>query len=183
MYGMIHRAVREMVLDRAGKDVWAEIERAAGIAQSELISVEVYDDAVTLRLIECAANSSEIDLEQFLVDFGQYWIGYAGQSQFGSILHFTGDNLVTFLRNLDRLHGSVQSVMPKASMPSFKVVAEEPGRIEVDYISARIGLEPFVKGLMLGLLGRFDLSGDVALLSRGPTGSRFAVTFQAAPGS
>ena len=178
MYGMIHRAVREMVLDRAGSGVWAEIERAAGIAQSELISVEVYDDAVTMRLIECAASSSKIDVQQFLVEFGQYWISYAGQSPFGSILQFTGDNLATFLRNLDRLHEGVQNVMPRASMPSFKVAKDEPNRMEVEYRSSRVGLEPFVEGLFIGLLNRFDLSGEVKLLSQTCDGSRFELTFQ-----
>lgn len=178
MYGMIHRAVRQMVLDRAGKEVWAAIELTADIAQSELISAEVYDDAVTMRMIEAAAQASKTDVDQFLVEFGQYWIKYAGQSPFGSILQFTGDNLTTFLHNLDRLHGSVESVMPRARMPSFKVVSDEPGRIEVDYHSSRVGLESFVKGLFIGLLDRFDLCGDVRLLSRDCDGSRFELTFQ-----
>ena len=72
MYGVIHRAVRQMVLDRAGKDAWSEIESAAGIGQSQLISAEVYDDEVTLALLGGAAQRTGIDMEEFLFDFGRY---------------------------------------------------------------------------------------------------------------
>lgn len=178
MYGMIHRAVRQMVLDRAGQETWDQIEAIAGTGQSELISAEIYDDAVTLQLIGSAARCVEIDVGEFLVDFGRYWIAYAESGPFGPILNFTGDDIATFLRNLDRLHDGVQTVMPNARMPSFKVVSEEPDVLLVDYHSERTGLEPFVEGLLLGLLDRFNLSGAIDIVPSAEKAVRFRIAFQ-----
>lgn len=178
MYGMIHRAVRQMVLDRAGKLAWSEIEAMAGIGQSELISAESYDDAITLRLIAGAAECSKVTLDEFLLEFGRYWIQYAEQGSFGAILKFTGNDLPTFLRNLNRLHGSVQSVMPVAQMPSFIVVREEDGLIELDYSSSRQGMVPFVEGLLQGLLDRFGLQGHVEHTYPETVTARFRIAFK-----
>lgn len=178
MYGMIHRAVRQMVLEGVGKETWADIEAAARIGQSELISAEVYDDSVTLNLIECAARCVGVEVDQFMIEFGQYWIAYAELGSFGPILHFTGEDIATFLRNLDRLHESVQSVMPDARMPSFKVLSEEPGALVVAYHSHRSGLEPFVEGLLMGLLIRFNLVGTVSPMTSEGARATFRLVFE-----
>lgn len=163
MYGVIHRAVRQMVLDRVGSDAWSEIESTAGIGQSQLISAEVYDDEVTLRLLAGAAQRTGIDMEKFLFEFGRYWIAYMQRGSFGSILKFTGQDFPTFIRNLDRLHDSVREVMPRAQMPRFKLMAEHQGEMVVEYSSDRQGLEPFVWGLLHGLLDHFELTGEVRM--------------------
>ncbi len=166
-----------MVLEGAGKRTWAEIEAATGIGQSELISAKVYEDAVTLNLIECAAGCVGGEVAQFMTDFGQYWIAYAERGSFGPILQFTGEDIATFLRNLDRLHDSVETVMPDARMPSFKVLSEEPGSLVVAYQSDRTGLEPFVKGLLIGLLVSFNLAGTVSSVASEGARAIFRLTF------
>lgn len=181
MYGMIHRALRQMVMECNGKEVWGRIETAAGIGHSELISAEVYDDAVTMRLIESAASCAKVGIDEFLIQFGQYWIIYAERGPLGSILHFTGGDISTFLRNLDRLHDGVQTVMPDARMPSFRVISEEPGTIVLDYHSSRSGLEPFVEGLLLGLLDRFKLLGSVSSAQAEGVVARYVLTFEHGP--
>ncbi len=182
MYGMIHRALRQMVLDSAGKHVWSEIEAAAGIGQSQLISVEIYDDEVTLALLASAAKCMKIDVTELLFDFGRYWVRYADYGAYSALLNFTGDDIVTFLQNLDRLHGSVQSVMPAARMPSFTVLSQGPSELLVNYASPRQGLEPFVKGLLHGLLDRFSLEGDVAIKSTENGSTQFLVNYRPGAG-
>jgi guanylate cyclase soluble subunit beta len=68
---------------------------------------------------------------------------------------------VEFLSNLDRMHATIQRVMPEIRTPSFEVIEASLERIDVLYRSARTGLEPFVGGLMEGLMHRFGHAGSV----------------------
>jgi guanylate cyclase soluble subunit beta len=183
MYGVIHRAVRQMVLDRLGKHAWSEIESAAGIGYSQLISAELYDDEVTLALLDGAARRTGIDMDEFLFEFGRYWIRYAQSGSFGAILNFTGHDFPTFIRNLNRLHDSVREVMPKARMPRFALVSERQGEMLVEYRSTRQGLGPFVRGLLHGLLDHFGLMGEVTM-ALGESGEiRFLISHQLGSGA
>lgn len=175
MYGMIHRAVRQMVLDAQGEEAWLNLARLAGVGPVEMISIEVYDDDVTFNLIAATADFLEIPLESLLVEFGRFWIGFAERGSFGHIMDFTGKDLIRFIGNLDRMHSGVKAAMPDARMPSFSIVQNAPGRIVVEYRSSRTGLELFVQGLLLGLLDRFELDGSVDLLPADGNPPRFQI--------
>ncbi len=177
MYGMIHRAVRQMVLDDKGEATWAEIERAAGLGPAELISAEVYDDEVTLKLIGATAEILAEPVDELLLAFGRYWISFAERGSFGQVLNFTGTDLISFIGNLDNMHQGVQAVMPEARMPSFKLLDATPGRLLVCYASTRTGLERFVEGLLLGLLDRFGHVGTVSERPANGQGRHYLLTY------
>lgn len=178
MYGMIHRAVRQMVLDTKGEEEWLNLARLAGVGPVEMISIEVYDDEVTFNLIAKAAEFLETPLETLLVDFGRFWIGFAERGSFGHIMDFTGRDLIRFIGNLDRMHSSVTVAMPDARMPSFTLVQGDPHRIVVEYRSSRTGLELFVQGLFLGLLDRFEVTGSVSIMPPDGNPPRFEIQIQ-----
>lgn len=177
MYGMIHRAVRQMVLDGQGEATWAEIERAAGLGPAEMISAEVYDDEVTLKLIGATSEILAEPVDDLLLAFGRYWISFAERGSFGRILDFTGTDLISFIGNLDNMHKGVQAVMPDARMPTFKLLDATPGRLIVSYASTRTGLERFVEGLLLGLLDRFGHTGSVSAKPANGHGRQFLLTY------
>ena len=52
MYGLIHRAVRQMATDRLGPERWRDLARAAEIHDDDMISAKVYSDDATMRLLE-----------------------------------------------------------------------------------------------------------------------------------
>jgi hypothetical protein len=49
----------------------------------------------------------------------------------------------------------MRSSFPEYRPPSFRVIALEPGLLQVDYYSEREGLLPFVEGLFEGLGAHF----------------------------
>lgn len=161
MYGMIHRAIRSMIIEEKGEDVWNDLERRTGFSPAEMISGEVYSDEITLALLAAASDCMKISAEELLIRFGKFWIFFAERGSFSHIMDFTGKDIESFVANLDRMHEGVRAVMPQAVMPSFKVVDTAPGMISVSYSSPRAGLEPFVLGLLHGLLDRFGLDGNV----------------------
>ena len=58
MYGLINKAVRGLVLEQFGDDVWARIRGRAGVEEEDFLSMTSYDDAVTYDLV--AAASAEL---------------------------------------------------------------------------------------------------------------------------
>ena len=176
---MIHRAVRQLVLDQAGPFAWMAVQASARIGEAEMIIAESYDDALTHRLLAAAGEYLNLKPDQTWAAFGRYWIHYAGNGPLGSIMAFTGDDIVSFVSNLELLHRNVQFVMPAARLPKFILVRNEPGILIVRYHSSRTGLEPFVTGLFEGLLDRFGLTGTIQPLEKNEDAFEFQVTYQA----
>lgn len=177
MYGMIHRAIRNMIIEAKGEGVWDELARRSGFGPAEMISGEVYDDEVTLTLLAAASECLEIPADDLLVRFGRYWIIFAQRGSFNHIMDFTGKDIQSFIANLDRMHEGVQAVMPQARMPSFNVIENSLGKIAVAYKSQRSGLELFVLGLLQGLLDRFGLAGSVEQHGRRDGASIFVLRY------
>jgi hypothetical protein len=178
MYGMIHRAVREMVTETAGAEAWREIERDAAVGPREMISALVYEDTVTFALVAAAAARLGLSVEEALRAFGRYWIRFTVQGSYADIIRFTGRDIETVIVNLDRMHSAVLAAMPDARMPSFSIVESVPGALRVRYESERSGLDTFVVGLMEGLLDHFGHAGEVSRLPDGDRdGSDFLLRF------
>jgi Haem-NO-binding len=161
MYGMIHRAIQQMANDTGDASLWPRIAAAAGVDDTHLISASSYDDDVTLRIIGGACEVMNTEPDALLEAFGEYWIGYAVKGPYGALMNLTGQDILTFLDNLDRLHQSVQSAMPSARLPGFAARPIAEGVIEVVYSSERAGLETFVTGLLKGVVSHFNHTGSV----------------------
>ena len=66
--------------------------------------------------------------------------------------------------------------MPRARMPRFELVSEGEDEMLVEYCSTRQGLEPFVRGLLQGLLDHFGLVGHVRMTSGENGKARFLIS-------
>jgi len=177
MYGMIHRGLRQMVIETRGQEAWDAIEASVGTGPEHLISANCYDDQLTISIIEQVAARLGQSINEFLQDFGRYWVQFAAIGAYGTMMDFAGRDLPDFIRNLNRMHRALQDVMPEAQMPSFGLIEETDGKLLVEYRSTRSGLEPFVTGLLEGLLLRFGNVGSVQQIDHHDGNSRFEVMF------
>jgi guanylate cyclase soluble subunit beta len=164
-----------MMLDRLGPSAWAKVERETSTGPADLISLCVYDDSKTIQLIVASAARLGMPVDDALREFGRYWVRFAELSSFGPIMDFTGQDLVTFINNLDRMHRSVVLAMPDARVPSFTLIEETRQRLLVRYRSDRTGLEMFVIGLLEGLMDRLNETGTVEEFGRTGTAIDFAI--------
>lgn len=171
MFGMIHRSARDMVHEQFGEAAWDKVLEAAGLDEGALVSAQNYPDEVTFRLIGAAAQTAGLSVEDTLVAFGRYWVRSADKGPYASTLRMLGSNLLESLTNLD----SIQLAMPEARLPQFRVVSHDAQGIRVAYHSHRQGLEPFVQGLLEGLLDRFSTAGAVTLAGEDEGAPVFAI--------
>lgn len=155
MYGMVNRGIRDLVLAERGANAWAEICERAGLDSTEFNDSTNYDDAVTYDLVAAVSSSFGWTSEEVLIAFGRHWVLFTGQEGWGSLFDMAGDDMRSFVAGLDDLHARVQASMPRSVMPSFAVVPNGEGWLDVEYRSARPGLGPMVIGLFQGLAEHF----------------------------
>ena len=155
MYGMIHQAARDMAVAHLGEAEWEALATSHGLSGHHFIGVDYYSDADTRALVKLIARRLALPIDQALFEFGRFWIAFAGASAYGRALRMAGDDLESFIENLDRMHASIKSNMPLASLPSFRILESDQRTIHVLYVSAREGLAPFVHGILSAVAERF----------------------------
>ena len=163
MYGMVNRAVRDMVIARFGTEAWTRVHTEA-VSPAEFDKMQSYDDGVTYRLVRASAQVLRLPPETVMRTFGVYWVMETAEKGYGPLLALWGSSFVEFLSNLDALHARVAETFTGLKPPSFEVVEEGEGMLEVSYRSHRPGLAPFVAGLIEGVGQRFDTKVDVLLV-------------------
>ncbi len=175
MYGMIHRAARDMVRSAGGDELWDRILLQSGLKDDEFVSALAYPDETTFRLIGAVAAEMNLSLEEALGQFGRYWITFAHASSYSPLMKMAGDDLFGFCENLDRMHASIKISLPDVDVPSFRVIETGDASIRIGYLSSRAGLEPFVIGLFEGLLDHFNQTGEVTCVGPIDQGIEFLI--------
>ncbi len=162
MYGLVNRAVKELIVSRAGVEAWQMVCNTAGVHIDDFAAMESYDDDITYRLVGAASQVLDTPAEEILEGFGRYWILYTGAEGWGPILDSQGSSVAEVIGNLNDMHVRIQATMPSLVMPRFQVTRTDDAAIRFEYHSERDGLAPMVLGLMKGLAERCDERWSVA---------------------
>lgn len=183
MYGLVNRAIEQLVVSVAGAPAWQRVCGRAGVDPDGFLAMQAYDDALTYRLVGSVSEEIGQPPGDVLRAFGEYWILYTADEGYGDLMAAAGSDLRTFLANLDALHARVEAVFPSMVLPHFSVTPHADGSFDVHYRSQRVGLAAMVQGLLVGLAKRFGSQVDVQHIEtrEGPGGvDVFRVTEQPA---
>ena len=166
MYGLVNKALRDLLVSRHGRDVWNQVRSRAGMELDSFVALSPYPDELTERLLAAASELLGRTTDELLEDFGGHWITYTAQEGYGEMLELAGDSVVEFLENLDNLHVRVGLSFPELKPPSFRCTDHGDGVVRLHYYSSRRGLLPLVVGLLRGLGPRFQTTVDVTVDKR-----------------
>lgn len=181
MYGLVNKAIQEMVCDHFGEEAWKAITELSETKSENFISLESYPDDLTHRLVKSASQVLGISAAEIMEDFGKYWVKFTGQEGYGEMMDLAGDDLPEFLGNLDDLHSRLGVIFPKMQPPSFQCSDQEKQTLNLHYYSHRKGMAPMVSGLVEGLGERFDTAVEVTQVQdreQGADHDVFSVTYQ-----
>jgi hypothetical protein len=98
MYGMINRALEDMVLAYHGQETWRAIQRKANVDVEMFVRMETYPDSMTYSLVGAASEILGKSVPDLLRDFGLFWVRFTGNEGYGPLLDEAGDNLTEVLR-------------------------------------------------------------------------------------
>lgn len=151
MYGMVNKAIEEMVIKHHGEPVWEAIRTRAGVDIEVFMTNESYSDDVTYNLVQAASEVLDLPADDILHAFGEHWILFTAQEGYGGLIRAAGKTLAEFLQNLPLFHARVSMIYPKLRPPTFEYSDFTDTSVRLHYYSDRPGLQQFVIGLMHGL--------------------------------
>jgi len=156
VYGVINKSLRDMVIEGYGEAMWEQVLAKAGVPGDSFLAMRSYDDEITFRLAVASSDALGIDVDTALYAFGQHWVGHTLVRDYDALVRSTGSSMLEFLENLNELHDRISTTFLDYQPPEFRVSDLENGRMEVQYISHREGLNSFVSGLLVALSDRFN---------------------------
>ncbi|HYX15529.1 MAG TPA: heme NO-binding domain-containing protein [Nostoc sp.] len=161
MYGLVNKAIQDMVCSRFGEEPWKEIKHKAELDIDVFLNMEGYPDDITHKLVKAASVVLSLSTQEIMQAFGEFWVHYTAQEGYGEMMDMSGDTLPEFLENLDNLHARVGVSFPNLQPPSFECTDMEENSLSLHYRSDREGLTPMILGLVQGLGNRFDTQVDI----------------------
>jgi len=171
MYGMVNKAIEDMVCMHHGEAVWEQIKARAGVDVEVFMSNEGYPDEITYSLVGAASEILKLPADQILEAFGEHWVLHTARQGYGGLMFAAGRTLPEFMRNLPNFHSRVSMIFPKLQPPRFQCTEVTEGSMTLHYHTHRPGLTRFVVGLMTGLGKMFETPVTVRLVERKDQGA------------
>ena len=161
MYGLVNKAVEDLVCTRFGAEAWEKIRARAGIGIDSFISMDPYPDDVTYKLVGAASEVLGLPPATVLEAFGEFWIRYTAKEGYGELFSMFGGSLGEFLHSLDALHTHVGLNFSELRPPTFDCEDLGEGTYLLSYFSTREGLAPMMFGLLKGLAAVFGKEVEI----------------------
>ncbi len=184
MYGLVNKAVEDLVISNFGDEKWEAIRAKAGIEVDVFISNEGYPDEITYKLVGAAVEVLGLPAEQVLIAFGEHWVLKTAAQNYGPMMKSGGKTLREFLINLPNFHTRVAMIYPKLEPPRFQCSEVTEDGLRLHYYTHRPGLTAFVTGLLQGLGKLYGTPCTSTVIARKSDGAEcdvFAVSWEAPP--
>lgn len=104
MYGLVNRALQQLVCARCGDEVWHAVRSRAGVEDEVFVRMDSYPDEITHRLLAAASVELNTPAEELLREFGRYWMRYTMVEGYGALLNDLGTSFQQALKSLDSMH-------------------------------------------------------------------------------
>ena len=180
MYGIVNKAIEDLVCDIYGEEKWTVIKNRSKIDVDFFVSNEPYPDDITYQLIGSISEELQLPVNEILISLGEWWVLRTGKEKYGSLMEAGGNNLKEFLVNLPGFHSRIMLIYPKLTPPEFQVSDISENSLLLHYFSKRAGLKEFVRGLLQGLAKMYKSPLDIELISSredGATHETFKLTW------
>lgn len=161
MYGLVNKAIKDLIVENFTIQAWDAVCEKANVANTDFVSMQTYPDSVTYSLVSAASDVLKMPPDAILYEFGKYWILYTAKEGYGDLMNLFGTDLKTCLINLNSMHARMGMSMPELTAPRFVVTEKSKDVFFVEYHSKRPGLCPMVKGLLEGLVEKFNENAKV----------------------
>ncbi|KAF4025610.1 hypothetical protein G4228_017704 [Cervus hanglu yarkandensis] len=162
-YVFINTCLQSLVIEKFGEETWEKLKASADM-QDTFMTYTVYDDIITIKLIQEACMVLGVSMEAILKLFGEYFFKFCKMSGYDRMLRTLGGNLTEFIENLDALHSYLAHSYQEMNAPSFRVERGAEGKMLLHYYSDRSGLCHIVPGIIEAVAKDFfdtDMTMDI----------------------
>ncbi|XP_028275165.1 guanylate cyclase soluble subunit beta-2 [Parambassis ranga] len=165
-YGFINSCLQSLVMEKFGQETWDHLRSLTGV-QDAFMTYTIYDDVLTVGLVQEASVLLDVPVEVLLKLFGEHFFNFCKKAGYDTMLRTLGGNLVEFICNLDALHSYLALSYQEMNAPSFRVEMTGDGTMLLHYYSDRKGLYHIVPGIMEAVAKEFfNSSVDMEILNQ-----------------
>ena len=82
MYGIVNKAIQDLITDNFGSDKWEAVKDKSGIDVDYFLSSAPYDDDITHKIAGAASEVLVLTVGQVLNAFGEWWTLKAGIAEY-----------------------------------------------------------------------------------------------------
>lgn len=136
MHGILYKALKDLVVDRYGRDVWSDVRSEAGVGSKLYLPVNTYEDEELFELVEATAAVLDRDTTALLEPFGE---NIAAQllDTYGNLVDadWTAIDLVEHTE--EHIHTVLRAHNPELTPPELECRREGTDRVTVRYHSER----------------------------------------------
>ncbi|MEM5527256.1 heme NO-binding domain-containing protein [Gammaproteobacteria bacterium AS21] len=156
MFGMIHRSLEALIIAQYGSQTWDIIKYKADIDTDVFSLFENYPDEYMHKLYQAATQVLSISSNDLSFMFGKHWYHYSVSEGFKELLQSTGDDLWTFIANLNELHQQIENVFAGMKPPIFSCSDVKDKSLVLHYSSSREGFAYVVIGAIEEIAKQFN---------------------------
>jgi len=164
MYGIINKALQDMVIANHGTDIWEAAKEKSEVEVDFFISQEIYEDAITHKLIAAVADLVQLQPQVIYFAMGEWWMVYTLREKYDGLIESGGNNVKEFLLNLPVFFSAIKRLCAASKLANFTVSNVQENSLYLSYFSSTTGLEEIVRGGLNGLGKLYETDLIVSLV-------------------
>lgn len=162
MHGLINRAIQSFVCTTHGRSCWQRATERVGLGFDEFEPMLVYDDSVTLRVLDALCADLNRARADFLEDLGTYLVSHPNTEDLRRLLRFGGVTYVEFLHSLDDLSDRVRLAVSDLTLPALELREHSPTEYRLHCAPGLPGFSSVMTGVLRAMA---DDYGALVMLS------------------
>ncbi len=121
MHGLINRGIQRFVVDSYGIEKWRAATLSAGLDFDEFEAMWMYEDAVTLGVLDAVCEVLGRQRDELLEDIGTYLVSHRNVQALRRLLRFGGVDFIEFLHSLDDLPDRARLAVSDLYLPKLSL--------------------------------------------------------------
>lgn len=162
MHGLINRAIQSFVCATYGQSCWLRVTEVAELGFVEFEAMLVYDDDMTVRVLDALCANLKRPRAEMLEDLGTYLVSHPKMEDLRRLLRFGGVIYVEFLHSLDDLSDRVRLAVSDLCLPALELREVSPTEYQLRCFPGLPGYSSVMVGVLRAMA---DDYGALAMLS------------------
>lgn len=161
MHGLINKAIQSFVCHTYGRDRWVSVTEAAGLEFIEFEAMLIYEDALTMRVLDALRRELNRGQDELLEDLGTFLVSNPSVERLRRLLRFGGVTYEEFLHSLDDLPDRVRLAVSDLTLPALELREHAAGRFSLNCGTDLPGFGSVMMGVLRAMA---DDYGALAML-------------------
>lgn len=131
MHGLVNRAIQCFVRDTFGRDMWQALSAHSDLPAEGFESMFVYEDEITVRMLDGLETLLQRPKETVLEDLGTYLVSNPRLDALRRLLRFGGETFIDFVHSMDDLPRRSALAVPDLKLPAVQTTEMADGIVHI----------------------------------------------------